>query len=65
MFWFFLRAGHPLGSKRAQGHPLVSEGRGSLLKMPSKSTSSNYLFLNNQSHTQKGGWKLELFQKFS
>jgi hypothetical protein len=32
-------AGHPLGSKRAQGHPLVVEGHGALLKMPSRSTT--------------------------
>jgi hypothetical protein len=34
----FLGAGHPLGSKRAQGRPLVVAGHGTLLKMPSRST---------------------------
>jgi uncharacterized membrane protein (UPF0136 family) len=37
-FKTLLRAGHPLGSKRAQGCPLVAEGHGALLKMPSRST---------------------------
>jgi hypothetical protein len=35
---FLKGAGRPLGSKRAQGCHLVSEGRGALLKMPSRST---------------------------
>jgi hypothetical protein len=29
----------PLGSKSTQGHPLVAEGHGALLKMPSRSTT--------------------------
>jgi hypothetical protein len=31
--------GLPLGRKRAQGCPLVATGHGTLLKMPSRSTS--------------------------
>jgi hypothetical protein len=38
-------AGHPLGSKRAQGRPLMSECRGALLKMPSRSIL--LLFVND------------------
>jgi hypothetical protein len=36
---FFKGAGRPLGSKRAQGCPLVAEGCDALLKMPSRSTN--------------------------
>jgi hypothetical protein len=38
IFFFFKGAGCPLGSKRVEGHPLVAEGCGALLKMPSRST---------------------------
>jgi hypothetical protein len=36
---FFLKGRAPLGSKWAQGRPLVSEGCGALLKMPRRNTN--------------------------
>jgi hypothetical protein len=35
----------PLGSKRAQGHPLVAEGCGALLNMPSKCSKDTLLHI--------------------
>jgi hypothetical protein len=62
---FLKGQGTTLGSKRAQGRPLVAEGHGALLKMPSRSTTVSfflcwrstaekivYIFLHDLSKTQ-------------
>jgi hypothetical protein len=48
----------PLGRKRAQGRPLVSEGRGALLKMPRRNTS-----VNSTKFYRLGEWRLKNIAK--